>query len=164
MSQPDLNAIGERIDQLLDASSAGGIVARERAEELVRLVTDLYGAGIERVLDILYDAGRLDEEAIALLAADELVSGLLSVHGLHPHSVEARVEAALSSHGGDVELVAVTDDTVRVRLPGSSAGCGSADLRVTVERAIQAAAPEIEVIEVETPTTEPTTLIPVAAL
>src|SRR5680860_571039 len=83
---PDLRATGERIDALLDASSTGGVVARERAEELVRLVTDLYGAGLERVLDLLYDAGRLDEEVLGLLVADDLVASLLIVHGLHPVS------------------------------------------------------------------------------
>ena len=37
---------GDRIQNLLDASAAGGAVARERAEQLVREVTDLYGAGL----------------------------------------------------------------------------------------------------------------------
>ena len=50
-----LRAAGERIDALLDASASGGVVARERAEELVRLMADLYGAGIERMLDLLYE-------------------------------------------------------------------------------------------------------------
>ena len=44
-------------------ASAGGAVARERAEELVRLVADLYGAGLERLLEIVHDAGRLDDDA-----------------------------------------------------------------------------------------------------
>ncbi|MGZ4484722.1 MAG: hypothetical protein ACXVW8_10370 [Nocardioidaceae bacterium] len=50
----DLRATGERIDALLDAAGAGGVVARERAEELVRLVSELYGAGLERVLELLH--------------------------------------------------------------------------------------------------------------
>ena len=56
MTEPtgDLRATGERIEALLDASAAHGVVARERAEELVRLVTDLYGAGLERVLEIVH--------------------------------------------------------------------------------------------------------------
>ena len=41
-------AIGYR--RLLDASAAGGAVAHERAEQLVGEVTDLYGAGLERML------------------------------------------------------------------------------------------------------------------
>ena len=55
------------------------------------LVTNLYGAGLERMLDVLADAGRLDRVALDALAADELVSGLLLVHGLHPHDVDTRV-------------------------------------------------------------------------
>ena len=172
---PDLRAVGERIDALLDASSSGGAVARERTEELVRLVADLYGAGIERILDLLYEAGHLDDEALALLANDDLVASLLIVHGLHPHSVEQRVEQALErvrpylgSHGGDVELLAVTQDgAVRLRLLGSCDGCPSSSvtLKLAVEGAIEAAAPEISTIEVETATDAPTSpVIPVDSL
>ena len=108
----DFRAVGERINALLDASASGGVVAKERAEELVRLVADLYGSGLERLLSILYELGRLDDEALAALAADDLVSSLLLVHDLHPYDVVTRVEQALDnvrpylgSHGGDVELL-----------------------------------------------------------
>jgi Fe-S cluster biogenesis protein NfuA/nitrite reductase/ring-hydroxylating ferredoxin subunit len=162
-----LRAAGERIDALLDASAAGGAVARERAEELVRLVTDLYGAGLERILTILYDAGRLDDEVLAALAADDLVASLLLVHGLHPFDVTTRVEQALDSvrpylgsHGGDVELIDVgPDGVVRLRLLGSCDGCPSSSvtLKLAVEEAIEAAAPEVSAIEVQTPTDDSAT-------
>jgi len=156
---PDrLRATGERIDSLLDAASSGGVVARERAEELVRLVADLYGAGLERVLDLAHEAGHLDDDLLAALAQDDLVASLLLVHGLHPHDVATRVENALEgvrpylgSHGGDVELLEVTDSgTARLRLLGSCDGCPSSSvtLKLAVEGAIEAAAPEIESIEV----------------
>lgn len=170
-----LRATGERIDALLDASGSGGVVARERAEELVRLVADLYGAGLERVLDITYEAGQLSDEVLAALAADDLVASLLLVHGLHPYDVGQRVEQALESvrpylgsHGGDVELLEVNDEgTVRLRLLGSCDGCPSSSvtLKLAVEGAIEAAAPEITGIEVED--AEPSgseTLIPVSSL
>lgn len=160
----ELRAAGERIEVLLDASSSGGVVARERAEELVRLVADLYGAGLERVLELMYDLGRLDDQALAALADDELVSSLLLVHGLHPYDVNMRVEKALESvrpylatHGGDVELLEVTDDDrVRLRLLGSCDGCASSSvtLSLAVETAIEAAAPEIVSIEVDTTETD----------
>lgn len=156
---PDLRSSGERIDALLTASASGGAVARERAEELVRILSDLYGAGIERILEILYDSGRLDDELLALLAGDELVSGLMIVHGLHPYGVEERVERALESvrpylgsHGGDVELLDVSEEgTVRLRLLGSCDGCPSSSvtLKLAVEGAIEDAAPEVIAIEVE---------------
>lgn len=152
-------ATGDRIDTLITASAAGGVVARERSEELVRLVTDFYGAGLERLLDLVHEHGRLDDEILAALAADDLVASVLLVHGLHPYSVATRVEQALESvrpylgsHGGDVELLGITDEgAVRLRLLGSCDGCpsSSATLELAVQGAVEAAAPEITTIQVE---------------
>jgi Fe-S cluster biogenesis protein NfuA/nitrite reductase/ring-hydroxylating ferredoxin subunit len=174
---PDLRATGERIEALLEAASTGGRVARERAEELVRLVVDLYGAGLERLLEIVHESGRLDDELLDRLAADDLVASLLAVHGLHPDDVEARVAAALDSvrpylgsHGGDVEFLGLTDDgAVRLRMLGSCDGCPSSSVTLTlaVESAIQAAAPEVTGIEVEEATPSRASgpsVIPVSAL
>jgi Fe-S cluster biogenesis protein NfuA len=172
----DLRASGERIEALLSASASGGAVARERAEELVRLVADLYGAGIERMMELLHESGRLDAEILETFASDELVSGLLIVHGIHPYGVEERVERALvavrpylGSHGGDVELLEVTDEgVVRLRLLGSCDGCPSSSvtLELAVEGAIQEAAPEVSGIEIETPASseDQGPLIPVGSL
>lgn len=156
----DVQAAGDRIEALLIASASGGAVARERAEELVRIVADLYGAGIERILDILYEMGRLDDDVLAGLAGDSMVSSLLLVHGLHPYDITTRVENALESvrpylgsHGGDVELLDISaDGVVRLRLLGSCDGCPSSSVTLTlaVEGAVEAAAPEVTAIEVET--------------
>jgi Fe-S cluster biogenesis protein NfuA/nitrite reductase/ring-hydroxylating ferredoxin subunit len=170
---PDLRATGERIEGLLEASSAGGRLARERAEELVRLVVDLYGAGLERLLEIVHESGRLDDDLLDRLAADDLVAGLLAVHGLHPDDVLTRVAGALESvrpylgsHGGDVELVGLTDDgRVQLRMLGSCDGCPSSSVTLTlaVETAIRDAAPEVTGIDVaETPASP--SVIPVTAL
>jgi len=176
VTAPDLRHAGERIDTLLEASSAGGAAARERAEELVRLVADLYGAGLERMMELLHERGLLDAALLAVLAKDDLVASLLLVHGLHPYDVRTRVERALEdvrpylgSHGGDVELLEVTDEgAVRLRLLGSCDGCPSSSvtLELAVEGAIEAAAPEVTSIEVETPSTASSEqgLIPLSAL
>ena len=158
---PGLRDVGERIDVLLDASGSHGPMARERAEELVRLVADLYGAGLERFMDLLHESGHLDDDLLARLADDDLLASLLLVHGLHPYDVATRVGRALDSvrpylgsHGGDVELLEVTEEgTVRLRLLGSCDGCPSSSVTLTlaVETAIEAAAPEVTAIEVETP-------------
>jgi Fe-S cluster biogenesis protein NfuA len=164
MQQPEsgldhLSETGERIDSLLSALGTAGPVAQQRGEDLVALVTNLYGAGLERLLEVLADAGRLDATALDALAADELVSGLLLVHGLHPHDVTTRVAAALDSvrpylgsHGGDVELLGIDQaGVVTLRLLGTCDSCPSSTvtLQLAVEGAIQAAAPEITAIEVE---------------
>ena len=181
---PDLRTTGERIDGLIEAlatapqgppTPAAPARAREQAEELVRAVTDLYGAGLERLLEIAYDSGRLDDELLGLLADDELVASLLLVHGLHPYDVRTRVEQALDSvrpylgsHGGDVELLDVSDEgVVQLRLLGSCDGCPSSSvtLELAVQDAIEAAAPEIVSIEVDTPSSTTTPgLIPVESL
>jgi len=151
VAEEDWQAAGDRIDALIAASAAGGVAARERAEELVRLVVDLYGAGLERMLQLLHDQGQLTDKALDALADDDLVASLLLVHGLHPYSAETRIANALE--GFDVELVGVDSDGT-VRLSGAS-GCGTAGIR----EAIEAVAPEVTDIVFEQATT-----IPIASL
>ncbi|MEV6426447.1 NifU family protein [Nocardia sp. NPDC051463] len=139
------------MEALLEASTVGGAVARERAEQLVREVADLYGAALARVLQLI------DGPAVDRLARDDLVASLLLVHGLHPHDLHTRVLTALDSvrpylgsHGGDVELLDVADGVVRLEFAGSCRTCPSSSvtLELAVEDAVRAAAPEIERIEV----------------
>src|SRR3984957_5330315 len=165
---------GDRIQTLLDATSAGGTVARERAEQLVREVVELYGAGLARIVATIgdqADAGMLDR-----LAADDLVASLLLVHRLHPHTAHRRFSAALAqvrpylgSHGGDVHLLDIAGDTVQLQFAGSCKSCPSSavTLELAVEDAIRAAAPEISSIELVTPeaaAAESTAVIPAESL
>ncbi|MGI8711316.1 MAG: NifU family protein [Acidimicrobiales bacterium] len=157
----DLVAVGDRIETLLDATVASPDQrAHERATELVRLLTDLYGSGLARIVELV---GEESPELVARLTADEVVGSLLLVHGLHPDGLAGRVEAALDSvrpllaaHGGDVELLDLDPDAaaVRLRLLGSCDGCPSSasTLQHAVEVAILEAAPEIAIIDVDEPT------------
>ncbi|MGI9121258.1 MAG: NifU family protein [Acidimicrobiales bacterium] len=160
----DLVAVGDRIEALLDVTRASPDQrSYERAEELVRLLTDLYGGALARVVELL---GEEAPAAMDRLLADELVSSLLLVHDLHPESLAVRVEAALDSvrpllagHGGDVELLDVDVDAsaVHLRLLGSCDGCPSSasTLQHAVEEAIYAAAPEVAIIDVDEATETP---------
>jgi Fe-S cluster biogenesis protein NfuA/nitrite reductase/ring-hydroxylating ferredoxin subunit len=145
---------GDRIQNLLDASAAGGAVAHERAEQLVREVTDLYGAGLQRMMGMAVSA---DPELADAFAADDLIASLLLVHGMHPHTVQRRIDDALESvrpylgsHGGDVHLLEVDGDVVRLQFAGSCKSCPSSavTLELAVEDAVRSAAPEISSIEV----------------
>lgn len=147
---------GDRIQNLLDASAAGGAVAHERAEQLVGEVTDLYGAALERMMSMAVEA---NPELADAFADDNLIASLLLVHGLHPHTVERRIEDALNSvrpylgsHGGDVHLLEVDGEVVRLQFAGSCKSCPSSavTLELAVEDAVRAAAPEISSIEVVT--------------
>ncbi len=165
---------GDRIQTLLDATSVGGTVARDRAEQLVREVVELYGAGFSRIMAAVGD--QADTGMLNRLVADDLVASLLLVHGLHPHDVHRRVSDALDrvrpylgSHGGDVHLLDIVGDTVQLQFAGSCKSCPSSavTLELAVEDAIRAAAPEITSIELVTPEAapaEPTALIPAESL
>lgn len=162
---------GDRIQTLLDASSSGGAAQRERAEQLVREVTDLYGAALARMLDVVLVA---DPALADRFATDDLVASMLLVHGLHPYPVERRVAEALDSvrpylgsHGGDVSLLGVEDGVVRLQFQGSCKTCPSSSvtLELAVEDAVRAAAPEIASIEVVAAETESnSTVIPADSL
>ena len=155
MTEFDLEATGARIEELLERLGGADPRAARIGEELVRALVQLYGAGLERILETVR-AGA--PQALPALAADPLVAGLLALHDLHPTEVTERIEAALDdvrpylgSHGGDVSVLAVDGDTVRLRLEGSCNGCGSSEATLTyaVEGAVLAAAPEIAHITVE---------------
>ena len=172
MPEPqNLRASGERIEQALNELQAtADRRSLELAEELLRLVSDLYGAGLARMAEI---ARARSPELVAEFAADELVASLLLVQGLHPDPLDVRVEGALESvrpflgrHGGDVELLAVDDDlgAVKLRLLGNCDGCPSsaATLQGAVEAAILEAAPEVTRIVVEEPSADATPAVPIA--
>jgi Fe-S cluster biogenesis protein NfuA/nitrite reductase/ring-hydroxylating ferredoxin subunit len=168
-------AAGDRIQTLLDSCAAGGAAAYERAQQLVREVVGLYGAGLERIIQLSQSSG--DSGMAERLATDDLVASLLLVHGLHPHDVHRRVNDALDSvrpylgsHGGDVHLVDIVSgpegDTVWLQFAGSCKSCPSSavTLELAVEDAIRAAAPEISSIEVVTAEPAAPAVIPAEAL
>src|SRR3978361_160829 len=120
---------GDRIQNLLDASAGSGPVGRERPAERGAELTELYGAALGRMVSI---AAQSAPELVSRFVADELVASLMLVHGLHPHGVERRIEDALDgvrpylgSHGGDVTLIEVVDDVVRLQFAGSCKSCPS---------------------------------------
>lgn len=153
----ELREASTRIEQALqEVAAIADPQLRGRVEQLLRLILELYGEGLARTVEILADdpAGN---PLLARLTEDDLVASLLLVHGLHPESVAARVERALDevrpylgSHGGDVELLGVEDGVVRLQLLGSCDGCPSSSvtLKLAVEGAIEAAAPEVVALEV----------------
>lgn len=173
----DLRTIGDLIERRLDELRAvADPRVYDRAEELLRLVTELYGAGLARVVDVVSEAA---PAVIHQLVDDELIASLLIVHGLHPDDVRSRIERSLAGvrpflaqHGGDVQLLDIDADAgaVLLQLLGSCDGCPSSavTLQSAVERAILEAAPEIVIIDVVPPTepaaasTTPQPAIPVA--
>jgi Fe-S cluster biogenesis protein NfuA/nitrite reductase/ring-hydroxylating ferredoxin subunit len=155
----NLREVADRVEGLLgELRALADPAARAAAEEAVRLLVELYGAGLERVVE-LAGAGPGGRELLDRLAADELVGSLLVVHGLHPLSTTERIQQALDrvrpylgSHAGGIELLGVDEAGVaHLRLQGSCDGCPSSlvTVKLAVERAVEEAAPELTGIDVE---------------
>ncbi|MGB2711966.1 MAG: NifU family protein, partial [Conexibacter sp.] len=142
-----------RVERLLEALDAlPDRAARETATATVQALLELYGEGLSRL------ARRLGDPQLRMLVGDELIAHLLLLHGLHPVPVEQRVRDALDgvrpyleSHGGDVELLAVRDGVVALRLQGSCEGCPASamTLKLAIEEAVLSAAPDVERVEAE---------------
>jgi Fe-S cluster biogenesis protein NfuA len=156
----NIRAVGDRIEELVkELGSAGDPSVAERAQELVQLLMEFYGAGLERIVQLTAETG--NTAFLARLAEEPLVASLLLLHNLHPESAPKRIGRALerlrpslASHGSDVELLGVADGVARLRLAGTGNGCGSSTVTMTqaIEEAVQAAAPELAGIEVEAAT------------
>jgi Fe-S cluster biogenesis protein NfuA/nitrite reductase/ring-hydroxylating ferredoxin subunit len=134
----------------------------EAAEDLVRLLVGMYGAGLERILALLAGAGGPGHRLLYQMLDDELLTSLLVLHDLHPEDTTARVTRALESvrpylgsHAGGVELLGVVEEAggavVRLRLQGSCDGCPSSavTVKMAIEKAIEEACPEVLRVDVE---------------
>jgi len=154
-SKREFTRRSERIEELVSrVENSGDLATRAVAKELLQAILELHGAALERILDAVAELPQ-GVAALDRVAGDELVSGVLSLHGIHPIDVQTRVEAALESarpylksHGGDVELAAIEDGVVHVRLQGSCGSCaGSTEtLKNAVEAAVYGAAPEVAAV------------------
>ncbi|MDR3638151.1 MAG: NifU family protein [Isosphaeraceae bacterium] len=155
----------QRLDALLQGIERHADPAvRSRTREIVQAILELQGAGLERVLGHMAEAGETGATILDACARDEVAGGLLLLHGLHPLDVEQRVQLALEqvrpylkSHGGNVELLGIHDGVARLRLEGSCHGCPSSALTMkqTIEEAILGRAPDVVAVEVEGETAAP---------
>ncbi|GHF71815.1 hypothetical protein GCM10010218_61310 [Streptomyces mashuensis] len=133
-----------RADELLgQVEAAPGPTARA-ALEAVRVLTELYGEALARVLD------RAGPPLVESLAGDDLVGHLLVLHGIHPDPVDRRVARAVEAlrpavreRGGELELAGVEGGVARYRLTVKGCGSAAAGVEEAVREAVLAAAPEL---------------------
>jgi hypothetical protein len=132
--------------------AAGDPNVRAAARELVELVMELHGAGLERILEIVRASSESGEFLAGKLGRDDMVASLLVLYGLHPQSVEERVHQALEKANrqmrsrGTVELIDIEDGAVRLEIKSNGQG---AELKEVVEAAIYQAAPDIISLVIE---------------
>lgn len=157
--QPEFQQRLKSIERLLaEVEAAADPNLRTTVQQLVQLVMDLHGAGLERMLELIRGTGDGGADIIDQLSRDELVASLLVLYGLHPTDLETRVEQALEkarrrlrAHEGEVDLVSIQDGAVRLRLRANGHGCGSTAeaLKRVVEEMVYQEAPDITSLVVE---------------
>jgi Fe-S cluster biogenesis protein NfuA/nitrite reductase/ring-hydroxylating ferredoxin subunit len=152
----DLAALARAVETALTDVRGMPIDHRKRAIALKESVEAFHKAGLVQIVRAM-KAHPAAREVLMELVDDPAVYALLAMHGIIRADVRTRVSQVIEtvrpytqSHGGDVELVDVRDDTVFVRLSGACNGCSmsAVTLRNGVEEALREQVPEITKIEV----------------
>lgn len=138
----------QQIERLTQRAQAiEDVEARTLVLELLQAVMSLHADCLERLLEIIEE-----QEPMLLdkLGKEPSIGVLLALYGLHPEPLEMRVNAALDrvkgylqSHNSEVELLAIDDSIVKVRLTTRGSGCGVIALKEAVEHSIYENAPEV---------------------
>ena len=152
--QEQIRQLGKLVaefDQLPDSA------AKSAGKELVQLLMDVHGRGLERAMEIVFDSGNFAPGIIDKLGQDPIVGNLLLLYSLHPDELEIRVQKALERMrprlrklACTVELERLHESSVRVRLTTSSHSCGSSagDIRSIVEDGMYEFAPDVTSLEI----------------
>lgn len=117
-----------RIDGLVQKlESSPDPALRRTARQLIESLMEIHGAGLERILTIVSDAGATGAVLVSSLANDPLVSSLLVLYGLHPDDFETRVRRALENarlllrpEGAHLEGIEIGENTVRLKIVGAA--------------------------------------------
>jgi Fe-S cluster biogenesis protein NfuA len=162
--QREFTKRSERVEELVHRlENSGDPATRAMARELMQAVIELHGVALEHIIRLIDKLPGADA-VLASLAADPIVSGVLSLHSLHPVPIQTRIEAALDgarpylkSHGGNVELISVADGKAHIRLQGACGSCSSSlqTMKQTIESAIYDVAPEVVAIIAESAPVHP---------
>lgn len=120
--------------------------------ELVHLLMEVHGTGIERMMEIIFESHAAGPQTIDKMGDDPIVRSLLLLYSLHPEDLDARVQKSLEAlhprlrklnYG--VELVSLNEGEVHVRVTSSGHACGSTtqNVRSMVEEGIYEYAPDL---------------------
>ena len=146
----------DRIEELVHRAEAiDDPAVRGIAVDLLQAVLNFHAAGLERLMEIAAATGPAGEAIFERAAEDDLVSSMLLLHGLHPDDLETRVNRAVEklrrtfgSPGAGLSLVAIENETVRLRFQTERAWSG-APIKASIEAAIYQAAPEVAHVVIE---------------
>jgi len=153
--QEQIRQLGKLVAQFDDLPDSA---VKSASRELVQLLMDVHGRGLERAMEIVFDAGDSAPVIIDKLGQDPIVGNLLLLYSLHPDELETRVNKAiermrprLRKLSCTIELEHLHESSVRVRLTTSGHSCGSSagDIRLIVEDGMYEFAPDVTSLELD---------------
>lgn len=171
-AEPDFAELAAEVDAAIRrADGLADDEAREHADAVRSAIEAFHRPALVTIVRTLRNDPR-GKELLFELVDDPAVRAVLALHGIIRADPLTRAEQALAgvrpylqSHGGDVELVAITDGVARVRLHGSCSGCSmsAVTLREVVSEALVDGVDEVRSVEVveDQPTAA---FIPVSAI
>jgi len=152
--QEQVRQLGKLIaqfDQLPDGPQ------KAAAKELVQLLMDVHGVGLERMMEIVFESGNQGQAVVDKLGQDSIVGSLLLLYSLHPDDLETRLHKAMERMRPRLRKLACTAELVRadtgiaqVRLTTTGHSCGSSskDLQAIVEDCVYEFAPDVISLEI----------------
>lgn len=158
-----IGRIAELADELTEHPDPD---VRRTSEELLDWIDAVHRDGLGRLVEMVRTwRGEIFLEAVA---RDDIAGSLLAAYGLGEdpevrvddeaavHDALASVRPLVESHGGHLEVEAVLDGVVTVRLSGTCDGCPSADSTLThgVEAALRDHWPNFRRLVVSDPPAE----------
>jgi hypothetical protein len=152
--QEQVKQLGKLIAQF-DGMPEGS--QKNACKELVQLLMDVHGTGLERMMEVVFESGPTGSAIIDKLGQDSITGSLLLLYSLHPDDLETRVLKAverlrsrLRKLSCSAELARISEGSVQVRVTRSGHSCGSStkDIRAIVEEGIYELAPDVTLIEV----------------
>lgn len=168
--QEKLRRLGVLVGELDQMPGGGSKVA---ARELVQLLMEIHGEGLERMMETIFDSGAPGATLIDRLGQDPIVRNLLLLYSLHPDDLETRVVKALDMAGrrlrkfdAEVELVSIQDGAIQIRLRTTGHGCGSTtkNLKAIVEEAVYDQAPDLTSVMILEPEENSSGFVPIENL
>jgi len=125
--------------------------------ELVRLLMDVHGAGLERILEIVFESAGSGPPIVDELGRDIISGSLLLLYSLHPDDLETRVNKAiermrprLRKVSCSADLMRIEEGALQIRVTTSGHSCGSStnDVRAIIEEGVYELAPDVSSLEI----------------
>ena len=145
-----------RLEKLMATlESIADATGREAARELLALVLDLHARSLAQ-LSAIIAASDNGAALLEKIVEDRALRAILLLHGLHPQSVEerlqevvARMQAQWRARGLHVSLMSASRAFAMVQLQRNGVAEPTDQLRLEIENALTDAAPDLDDILIE---------------